>query len=91
MSSAYGPEHGKVVYLTGIRTQESLRRYRVIATKKNDAFVTTHAEFKNAYRAFPIYDWSSEDVWKLVQINNYDFNHTYDIFNKTSLHNKLLH
>ncbi len=91
MSSAYGPEHGKVVYLTGIRTQESLRRYRVIATKKNDAFVTTHAEFKNAYRAFPIYDWSSEDVWKLVQINNYDYNHTYDIFNKTSLHNKLLH
>ncbi|HAN37923.1 MAG TPA: hypothetical protein DCQ29_03390, partial [Chitinophagaceae bacterium] len=33
----------------------------------------------------------SEDVWKLVQINNYDYNHTYDIFNKTSLHNKLLH
>lgn len=91
MPTMYGPEYGKVCYLTGIRTQESLRRFRIIATKKNDAFLTTSAEHKNAYRAFPIYDWSSEDVWKLVQIKNYDYNKTYDIFNQTQLHGKLLH
>jgi predicted phosphoadenosine phosphosulfate sulfurtransferase len=87
---SYGPEHGKVCWLTGIRTQESLRRYRVIATKKNDAFLTTSAENKNSYRAFPIYDWSSEDVWKLVEVNQLDYNRTYDIFNKTRLNNNLL-
>lgn len=87
----FGPEHGKVCWLTGIRTQESLRRYRVIATKKNEAFVNTYAENKNCYRAFPIYDWSSEDVWKLVELQDLDYNHTYDIFNKTELHGKLLH
>lgn len=87
---AFGPEHGKVVWLTGIRTQESLRRYRVIAAKKNDAYLTTSPENKNSYRAFPIYDWSSEDVWKLVQVFDLDYNHTYDIFNKTELYNKLL-
>jgi predicted phosphoadenosine phosphosulfate sulfurtransferase len=91
MPKAFGPEHGKVCYLTGIRTQESLRRFRVIATKKNDCFVTTSAEHKNAYRGFPIYDWSSEDVWKLVEVKDLDYNHTYDIFNKTTLHGKLLH
>lgn len=91
MPTMYGPEHGKVCYLTGIRTQESLRRFRIIATKKNDAFLTTSAEFKNSYRAFPIYDWSSEDVWKLVEVNDLDYNRTYDIFNKTELHGKLLH
>lgn len=90
MPMAYGPEHGKVCYLTGIRTQESLRRFRVIASKKNDAFLTSSAEHKNSYRAFPIYDWSSEDVWKLVELKNLDYNHTYDIFNKTDLYNKLL-
>lgn len=87
---AFGPEFGKVCWLTGIRTQESLRRYRVIASKKNDAFVNATAENKNSYRAFPIYDWSSEDVWKLVQVYDLDYNHTYDIFNKTDLYNKLL-
>jgi predicted phosphoadenosine phosphosulfate sulfurtransferase len=81
---------GSVVVLTGIRTQESLRRYRVIASKKNDAFVTSKAEGGNSYRAFPIYDWSSEDVWKLVQLKGYDYNHTYDIFNKTEMYNRLL-
>lgn len=90
MPKIFPNEMGTVCVLTGIRTQESLRRYRVIASKKNDAFVTSKAEFKNAYRAFPIYDWSSEDVWKLVQLKGYDYNHTYDIFNKTQLYNRLL-
>lgn len=81
---------GSVCILTGIRTQESLRRYRVIASKKNDCFINARPEYKNAYRAFPIYDWSSEDVWKLVQVRNLDYNRTYDIFNRTELHGKLL-
>lgn len=81
---------GTVCVLTGIRTQESLRRYRVIASKKNDPFVNAKAEYKNTYRGHPIYDWSSEDVWKLVQVKGYDYNHTYDIFNKTELYNRLL-
>lgn len=88
---AYGPEHGKICWLTGIRTQESLRRYRVIAQKKNDAYLTTTPENKCSFRAFPIYDWSSEDVWRIVHELDLDYNRTYDIFNKTSMHNKLLH
>lgn len=91
MPTMFPVSMGKVCILTGIRTQESLRRYRVIATKKNEAFLTTGADNKNSYRAFPIYDWSSEDVWKLVQVNDLDYNRTYDIFNKTEMHGKLLH
>lgn len=90
LPSIYGPENGKVCWLTGIRTQESLRRFRIIATKRNDAFLTTSAEFKNSYRAFPIYDWSSVDVWKLVELKNLDYNRTYDLFNKTRLNDNLL-
>lgn len=90
MPRIFPTEMGSVVVLTGIRTQESLRRYRVIAQKKNDAYMTSSAEFGNSYRAFPIYDWSSEDVWKLVEVMNLDYNRTYDVFNHTSLHGKLL-
>jgi predicted phosphoadenosine phosphosulfate sulfurtransferase len=90
MPKMFPPSEGSVCVLTGIRTQESLRRFRIIATKKNDAFLTTHAENKNSYRAHPIYDWSSEDVWKLVQVKGLDYNRTYDVFNKTDLYNRLL-
>lgn len=90
MPRMYPPSVGSVCVLTGIRTQESLRRYRVIVMKKNDHYVTSSADYKNSYRAFPIYDWSSEDVWRLVHEYNYDYNRTYDIFNRTTLYNKLL-
>lgn len=90
MPKMFSPSLGSVCILTGIRTQESLRRYRVIAAKKNDAFLTSKADGVNSYRGFPVYDWSSEDVWKLVHLKGYDYNRTYDIFNKTSLYNKLL-
>lgn len=78
---------GNAVQLTGIRTQESLRRYQVIARKKNDAFIGNTGKMAAAY---PIYDWSSEDVWRLILEKGYDYNHTYDIFNKTSMFNDLL-
>jgi predicted phosphoadenosine phosphosulfate sulfurtransferase len=90
MPRMFPPSVGAVCLLTGIRTQESLRRFRVIVSKKNDAFVTTKAEHNNSYRAFPIYDWSSEDVWRLVADWSLDYNHTYDVFNRTELYNRLL-
>jgi predicted phosphoadenosine phosphosulfate sulfurtransferase len=78
---------GNKVVLNGIRTQESLRRYRVIASKKNDAFMGHTGTMASAY---PIYDWSSEDVWRLVYEKGYDYNRTYDIFNKTRMYGDFL-
>jgi len=83
---------GSVAMLTGIRTQESLRRYQVIAKKKNDAFINSKSEASNnQYRCFPIYDWSSEDVWLAVHKFDWDYNRTYDIFNQTRMHQDFLH
>lgn len=87
----YDRRNGSVAMLTGIRTQESLRRYQVIASKKNDAYINSKAEAgQNQYRAFPIYDWSSEDVWLAVHKFGWDYNKTYDIFNQTKLFNNFL-
>ena len=88
----YDRRDGSVAMLTGIRTQESLRRYQAIARKKNDAFINATAEAgQNQYRAFPIYDWSSEDVWLGVQKFGWDYNKTYDIFNQTKVYGDYLH
>lgn len=87
----YPKSEGKIAMLVGIRTEESLRRYQVIARKKNDAYLNSAAEKgSNQYRAFPIYDWSSEDVWLAVHKFKWDYNKTYDIFNQTRLHGAFL-
>lgn len=81
---------GRTCILVGIRTQESLRRYQVIARKANDHFLTSKAINGNVYRGFPIYDWSSEDVWQIVHNEGLDYNKTYDIFNHTDMHGDFL-
>lgn len=81
---------GSVAMLVGIRTQESLRRYQVIAMKKEDSFIASSSDGTNQYRCFPVYDWSSEDVWNAVKVFDWDYNRTYDVFNRTSLYNKFL-
>jgi len=80
-----------IAMLTGIRTEESLRRYQVIAKKKNDVYFNSKSEGRtNTFRAFPVYDWSSKDVWLAVTKHGWDYNRTYDYFNKTELHNLFL-
>jgi len=82
---------GNVCCLTGIRTEESLRRYQVIARKKNDHFMNSHFEgASSTKRAFPIYDWDSKDVWIAVKKFGWDYNRTYDIYNQTRLYNRFL-
>lgn len=87
----YDNSYGKVALLTGIRTQESLRRYQTIAKKKNDSYIQSRSEKNNIYNVHPIYDWSSEDVWLAVHKFDWDYNKTYDIFNQTSMFEDYLH
>jgi predicted phosphoadenosine phosphosulfate sulfurtransferase len=87
----FGIEHyrntNKVV-IQGIRTEESLRRYRAVAMKKDENFISKPD--KGVFFAYPIYDWSSEDVWRLVKIKDADYNRTYDIFNRSRQYGMLL-
>lgn len=52
--------------LVGIRADESLNRYRTIAsqtktTKDNKQYTTKVTD--NVYNVYPIYDWRTEDIW----------------------------
>lgn len=50
----------------GIRTDESLNRFRTIAnTKKQnkDGLLWTTKVKDGAYNIYPIYDWKTEDIW----------------------------
>ena len=50
----------------GIRTDESLNRFRTIASDKKeriDGLCYTTKVTQNVYNFYPIYDWSTEDIW----------------------------
>jgi len=85
----YEKSVGSVCYLTGIRTEESLRRMSVICSKQNDNYIQSSATW-NSVMAHPIYDWSSKDVWLAVHKFGWDYNKTYDVYNKTKLYQKYL-
>lgn len=87
--SSYLPEKsdGLTAILTGVRTQESFRRLKAVSTKKNDNYIARDGHVAHCH---PIYDWSSEDVWLAVHKFKWDYNTTYDVFNKTKMFNKFL-
>lgn len=92
------------IRVLGIRAQESLRRTRMFTTAaktkiNEDIYITNTVDTVSlyngtkintkAFKGYPIYDWNTEDVWKLVQLKEIDYNKTYDYFNRTKLYNKL--
>lgn len=68
--------------LVGIRSDESLNRFRtIVSTKKvrwdNECWTTRLTD--NLYNAYPIYDWRTEDVWTAHAKQKWDGNKTYDL------------
>ena len=52
--------------LVGIRCDESLNRFRTIASKTKTTFndmAWTTLVTENVYNAYPIYDWKTSDIW----------------------------
>lgn len=73
----------------GIRTDESLNRFRTIASTKkirfNDKQWTTKVT-DNCFNIYPIYDWRTEDVWIYHAKNpTLRHNHLYDLMHKAGL------
>lgn len=74
--------------LIGIRTQESLNRYRAIMNSRKttlDGNMWTKKNTETVYNCYPIYDWTTEDVWIANGKFNWDYNKLYDIFYKAGL------
>lgn len=70
---------GTVASIMGIRTQESMTRYRTIASKRGaKAFMTPHPS-KYIMNCYPIYDWTADDVWLAPKEFGWDYNRAYDV------------
>jgi predicted phosphoadenosine phosphosulfate sulfurtransferase len=73
----------------GIRTDESLNRFRTIALKTKVKFKEQNYTTKvtdNVFNVYPIYDWSVSDVWRYHYINpTLAINQVYEQMHKAGL------
>ena len=74
--------------LIGIRTDESLNRYRAIVNDKKvmkDGQYWTKKNTDLVYNCYPIYDWRTDDIWVANYRFEWDYNKLYDIFYRAGL------
>jgi predicted phosphoadenosine phosphosulfate sulfurtransferase len=79
----------KTACLVGIRADESLNRFRTIASTSkvrydNKQYTTLVSQ--NVFNVYPIYDWSTEDIWIYHAKNKHKrHNRLYDIMHQAGL------
>lgn len=75
--------------LVGIRTDESLNRYRAIVSEKKERFGThawtTRLWGTMVYNAYPIYDWRTADIWRYFGKTGLPYNRLYDVMHQAGL------
>lgn len=74
--------------LIGIRTHESLNRWRAIVNENKQTHgghMWTKKNTDHVYNCYPIYDWRTEDIWIANNKFEWDYNKLYDLFWKAGL------
>ncbi len=74
--------------LIGIRTAESLNRYRAIMNEEKTMLKGKPWTKKNTdhtFNVYPIYDWRTEDVWIANNVFEWEYNKLYDVFYKAGV------
>ena len=78
----------KTAVLVGIRTQESLHRWRAIHKERETYFNNIKYSKKiseNVFNFYPIYDWKTEDIWVANAKFNFKYNKLYDLYYQAGL------
>jgi predicted phosphoadenosine phosphosulfate sulfurtransferase len=78
----------KTACLVGIRSDESLNRFRTIATRLKETLNNLNWTTKlddNLYNCYPIFDWTIEDVWVANAKFAWEYNRLYDMLYKAGI------
>lgn len=74
--------------LIGIRTSESLNRFRAIMNTRKETLngqMWTKKNTDYVFNCYPIYDWKTEDIWVANAKFEWNYNKLYDIFYKAGV------
>lgn len=78
----------KCACLIGIRSDESLNRFRAIMNDRKETLkgeMWTKKNTNYVYNCYPIYDWRTDDIWIANAKFEWKYNELYDIFWKAGL------
>jgi len=67
---------GRAASLTGIRTNESMNRYT--ALMRAGTWLKGYGQGRDHRVAYPIYDWTDRDLWKIHNDEGWEYNRAYD-------------
>lgn len=89
----YSQKHGLSAAGIGIRSDESLNRFRTIISDTKEPYKsyawTTRVKVRqrpiDCYNFFPLYDWRTEDIWGAVAKLDLKFNEIYELMYKNGL------
>jgi predicted phosphoadenosine phosphosulfate sulfurtransferase len=88
---------GLSAHLVGIRSDESLNRWRTIASNKKTKYkdyqwTTFNKSLQRCYSVYPIYDWRTQDIWTAVAKLDLKYNEVYELMykNGVSIHEQRL-
>jgi predicted phosphoadenosine phosphosulfate sulfurtransferase len=76
------PEDGNTAMILGIRAAESLVRNAAVSSKTVDNWIvpyTGETTRGGVWKAYPVYDWSDQDVWTAPAKFGWDYNRAYDL------------
>lgn len=85
--------NGKTAIGIGIRSDESLNRFRTIVSDKKERYKdkpwTTRLKINNnptnVYNFYPLYDWRTEDIWGCVAKYDWQYNMIYEKMYKNNV------
>lgn len=84
---AYGTKTCAV--FLGIRAAESMMRRRIFASQKGnwDHWLNPFTNAKWCAKAYPVFDWTDDDIWVAVRKFGWDYSQVYDQFEAMMLSN----
>lgn len=79
----FSDKYGKTAVIIGIRTDESLNRFRAIVSDRKTQIVYGKQYLvgtEKLAKSYPIYDWCVEDIFTAYAKFGYSYNKLYDLF-----------
>lgn len=74
--------------MIGIRTDESLNRFRAIMNERKETkngMMWTKKNGQFTYNVYPIFDWKTRDIWIANSKFEWEYNKLYDLFYKAGV------
>ncbi|GHV45329.1 phosphoadenosine phosphosulfate sulfurtransferase [Synergistales bacterium] len=85
----FAKAHGATAVMVGLRADESLSRLSVITSQHRTQMFNglryTHMDDTSICNFYPIYDWTTEDIWVANARFQWDYNKLYDLFYQSGM------